>query len=186
MATGTKPGLTPASTAGSGPDNKGLMEYDIDTAFASDIGLGTIVYRDASDGTIVVGAAADGEDALGVSRGVSYIRPADGEPVEAKFYPGGLTPTENAKCKISGDPRATYLTRGNADVSSVFPTQIYAMEASSVNVATGHETALVNIAGGTTAGNDSIDVEIVKVHDDQNDAEHRVLEVRLVRHELDR
>ncbi len=56
------------------------------------------------------------------------------------------------------------------------------MEASSVDVATGHETALVDIAGGTTLGNDSIDVEIVKVHDLDN----RILEVRLVRHELDR
>lgn len=184
MATfgGIKPGLNPAKRAGSGPDNRGLEEAEIDVAQASDIGIGTIVYRSAVDGTIQVGAAADGEDAYGVCRGVSYVRPADGEPVEGKFYPGGLNPVENALCKVSADPAYTYLTRGNADVSAVFAGQIYAMEASSVDVATGHETALVDIAGGTTLGNDSIDVEIVKVHDLDN----RILEVRLVRHELDR
>jgi hypothetical protein len=186
MATGIKPGLNPAKRAGSGPDNKGLEEAEIAVAMADDIGIGTIVYRSAVDGTIQVGASGDGEDAYGVSRGVSYVRPADGEPVEAKFYPGGLTPVERAKCKVSADPANTYLTRGNADVSAVFPGQIYAMEASSVDVATGHETALVDIAGGTTLGNDSIDVEIVKVHDATNLPENRVLEVRLVRHELDR
>jgi len=186
MATGTKPGLTPTHKTASGPENQGLIEEEIDVAFASDIGLGTIVRKDPADGTIVVGTSLDGEDALGVCRGVSYIRPSDGEPVEAKFYPASLNPTERAKIKISADPGRSFLTRGNADVSAVFPGEIYAMEASAINVATGHETALVDIAGGTVAGNDSIDVEIVKVIDDTNDAEHRVLEVRLVRSELDR
>lgn len=190
--TGIKPGLNPTHTIGSRPENMGLMEFEIDAAYASDIGLGTIVaYTDvvndgAADGTLVAGLAGDGRDPVGVCRGVSYIRPADGEPVEGKFYPGGLSPAENAKIKVQAAVDRTFITRGNADISAVIPGEVYAMEASSVNVATGHETALVDIAGGTTAGNDSIDVEIVKILDSRNLPEARVLEVRLARHEFDR
>lgn len=184
MATngGVKPGLNPSKTDSSGYDAKGMVEFEIDVAYASDIGIGSIVKRNSATGLIELGLAADADDALGVCKGVSYVRPSDGEPVEAKFYPGGLNPVERAKCKIVASPRQTFLCRGNAGVAAVFPTQIYAMEASSVNAATGHEQALVDIAGGTTLGNDSIDVEIVKVHDLDN----RVLEVRLVNSELDR
>lgn len=190
--TGIKPGLNPTHTVGGRPENMGLMEEQIDSAYASDIGFGTIVARTdvpndgAADGTLVAGVSGDGRDAIGVSRGVSYVRPSDGEPVEAKFYPGGLNPVDNAKIKVNGAVDRTYLTRGNADIAAVIPGEIYAMEASSVDVATGHETALVDIAGGITAGNDSIDVEIVKIIDSRNLAEARVLEVRLVRHEFDR
>jgi hypothetical protein len=183
MATngGIKPGLNPSNKDDSGYNNLGMVEYEIDAAYAFNIGMGSIVKRDAA-GEIVLGAAADSDAALGVARGFSYVRPSDGEPVEAKYYPGTLNPTENAKCRILASPRATFLTRGNADISAVAPTQIYAMEASSVEPATGHEQALVDIAGGVTLGNDSIDVEIVKVHDVDN----RILEVRLVNSELDR
>jgi hypothetical protein len=190
--TGIKPGLNPTHSIGSRPENMGLMEFEIAIPYASDIGLGTIVaYTDiandgAADGTLVAGLSGDGRDAVGVCRGVSYVRPADGEPVEGKFYPGGLNPTERALIKVSAAVDRSFLTRGNADIAAVIPGQIYAMEASSVNVATGHETALVDIAGGVTAGNDSIDVEIVKIIDDRNLPEARVLEVRLVRHEFDR
>jgi hypothetical protein len=190
--TGIKPGLNPTKTIGSRPENMGLMEFEIDSAYASDIGLGTIVaYTDvpndgAADGTLVAGLSGDGRAAVGVCRGVSYVRPADGEPVEGKFYPGGLTPAENAKIKVQAAVDRDFITRGNADISAVIPGQIYAMEASAVNTATGHETALVDIAGGVTLGNDSIDVEIVKILDSRNLAEARVLEVRLVNSAFDR
>jgi hypothetical protein len=177
---------------GSRPENMGLMEYEIDAAYASDIGLGTIVaFTDlandgGADGTMVAGVAGDGRDPVGVAVGVSYVRPMDGEPVEGKYYPGGLNPAENAKIKVHAAVDRTFICRGNADISAVIPGQIYAMEASAVNAATGRETALCNIAGGTTAGNDSIDVEIVKILDSRNLPEARVLEVRLARHEFDR
>lgn len=185
MATngGIKPGLNPSNKDDSGSNNLGMVEYEIDSASAEDIGLGSIVKRDAATGTIVLGAIGDADDALGVCRGVSYVRPSDGEPVEAKFYPMNLNPTENAKCKILASPRATFLTRGNDDVSAVYPGEWYAMTGFGVDYATGHEQALVDItAGPLLAANHSIDIEIVKVHDIDN----RVLEVRLANSELDR
>jgi hypothetical protein len=188
MATGQKPGLNPTHTIGSRPENMGLMEFEINTTYPDDIGLGTIVTRadniidGYADGTLVAGASGDGRDAVGVARGVSYVRPSDGEPVEGKYYPGGLNPTVQAKVKVDGAVDRNFLAKANADISAVIEGQIYAMEASAVNAATGHETALVDIAGGTTAGNDSIDVIIVKLID----LPERVLEVRLARSEFDR
>jgi hypothetical protein len=189
MATGAKNGLNPARTDGSGPDNKGMREYTLPDGFASDIGLGDILILNA--GQIDKGDDGDTANAIGVFMGVEYVK-ADGQPTNAPFWPGGTNTGDgnDPLVKVLADPRASFTAKGNASVAAVQAGQIYSMTDSAatatfpitVDTAIGRSNGEVDITAGAIAAADSIDVEVLKVIDADND----VLEVRLALHALDR
>lgn len=91
MATGAKKGLNPSRKKGSAPDNKGLSEYTIASAYATDLGLGDLV-QVAADGSIQQGTNG-GAYNIGGYFGVRYTDTA-GDIKEQQRWPASTVATD--------------------------------------------------------------------------------------------
>jgi hypothetical protein len=149
MATAPREGLNPARKVGSAPDNKALTEYDIASGYATALGTGDPVKL--SSGTIVV--ATNGADALGSFHGCFYIA-SDGRPAYQKYWPAAQTSTVQPTALVLDDPAATFHVKADGTVAQVKVGNIYAMNLTAPDSATGRSTMTAKVLATSTGSTD--------------------------------
>ena len=174
MPTGVIAGLNPVRSISSGVANGGLTEYDIASAYGTALGIGDPV-KLSSTGTLER-ATNDTDDAIGIFQGVQYTD-AEGKRQFKKVWTAG-TVAADAKALVSDDPRTIFLAKADAAISGVNVGDIYALNLTNPDTATGRSTATVDVAS-TVAASLGL-VKVVKVVDVDN----LLLEVILVDHAL--
>lgn len=140
MATGARKGLNPARTQGQGRDNGGLTTYTIASAYGTNLGLGTPVKL--VSGNLQV--ATNGTNCIGVLQGVEYVHP-NGQPLPDKYFPASTTSTSPIYGRVVDNPGATFRVKADGTVAQVLVGGLYAMNALSVDTATGREQGTVKV-----------------------------------------
>jgi hypothetical protein len=115
MATGPKKGMTASRKRGSGPDNKGLSQYTITSAYATDLGAGDLVQR-ATDGSIQQGING-GKHNVGCYLGCQYTDTAG--DIKEQLRWAASTVATDAVAKVMDDPMATYTVVADGSIATV-------------------------------------------------------------------
>lgn len=139
MPTGTKKGLTPARTVGSGPDNQGLNSYAIASGYSTGLGLGDPV-KLTTDGTIIK-ATNDTADSIGVFMGVKYTD-ANGDPQFKKNWVASTTGTD-IEALVDDNPFRTFTAKAEGPIPLVQKGDIFALNLTDPDTNTGRSTATV-------------------------------------------
>lgn len=150
MVSAPRKGLSPARKAGSGPDNKGLTTYAVASEYGTSIGAGDPVKL--SSGTLVV--ATNGDDAIGVFQGISYID-AFGLPVWSQKWTASVEAT-NIEAMVLDDPAASFMAVADGPIPLVIPGDIFALNLTAPDAATGRSTMTVKT---TTTLTGDVDID---------------------------
>lgn len=146
MATGARKGLNPARKVGSAPDNKGLSPYSIASGYATALGLGDPV-KLTTDGTIVR-ASNDTDDSIGVFMGVQYTD-SQGDIKITKYWPASTVATD-ITALVLDDPSATFSAVGEGPIPLVQRGDIFAMNLTDPDSATGRSQMTVKVLTSLT------------------------------------
>jgi hypothetical protein len=141
MGTAPRKGFNLARKVGGAPVSGGLNAYKIASGYATALGVGDAV-KLTTDGTLIKAANSAGN--LGVINSIKYKNSA-GEIKIDKYWPASTTATE-IEVLVSDDPLATYhvLADGPIPETTFFPGQIYAMNLTAADSATGRSQMTVN------------------------------------------
>jgi hypothetical protein len=126
---------------GSGPNNCALSEYSIASGYAVGLGLGDPV-KLTTDGTIIR-ASNDTADSIGVFAGVNYTD-SDGKPQFKKNWTASTTAT-NIKALVDDQPMRTFVGVGDGPIPLVQRGDIFAMNLTDPDTATGRSTMSIKV-----------------------------------------
>jgi len=182
MGTAPRKGFNLARKVGGAPVSGGLNAYTIASEYATALGVGDSV-KLHTDGTLIKGANSAGN--LGVIAGIKYVNSL-GEIKIDKYWPASTAATA-IEVLVADDPLLTYHVTADGPIPEgvVFPGQMYAMNLSAANAATGRSTMTVDsiptIVGdvdlsavttlvGTVAGMENGDAFTIKTTNPANSA----------------
>ncbi len=170
MATAPRLGLNPCKSVGSGADNKGLTEYTLANAYATALGVGDLV-KLTTDGTVIQGTNAI--DQLGVFHGVKYVD-STGRIQIQKYWPASTTSLETpVTVLVMDNPVSTYLAVTSGPTTAIIPGQIFALNLTAPNAATGRSTMTINntvVKTGATDITGATDMGATVTNIDDSDA----------------
>lgn len=141
MGTAPRKGFNLARKVGGAPVSGGLNAYSIASGYSTALGVGDAV-KLTTNGTIIKAANSAGN--LGVLAGVKYKNSA-GEIKIEKYWPASTTATE-IEALVYDDPLLTYhvVADGPIPAGVFFPGQMYAMNLTAADSATGRSQMTVN------------------------------------------